>query len=157
MVFPSVPGDATHWQVFVDGVAKQLVPVDRADYWLTGLTNGRSYALTLAGVSVAGAASSAGPATSGTAVPLAAPWSPYVSARTGVVTVRLPSTAPIGAAGWRLTVGGVVRDLPIGTAGSEFAGLPPGSPVGWELRAFAGSWADGPGSLTPPARGSITP
>ncbi|PWW21328.1 glycosyl hydrolase family 26 [Geodermatophilus normandii] len=155
VVFPSPPADATHWRLTVDGVARQLVGIDRADYWLTGMTNGRSYSLSLAAVHMSSSASTTGPATTGTAVPMPAPYAPWISVRSSTATVQLPRVAPTGATAWRLTVGGVTRDLPIGTVMSEFTSLS-GQVVSWELRAVAGIWAGGPGSTTPAVSGTFT-
>lgn len=156
VVFPTPPANATHWKLTVNGVARPLVPVTSKDHWVVGLTNGVSYQLSLAGAVVTATSSAAGPATSGTAVPMPAPYRPYVQASGTTVTVRLPLQRPAGATAWRLTVGSTTRDLPLTTTTSQFT-VVRGQATSWSLRALAGTWAGTPKtSATPAAAGTIT-
>src|SRR5215218_7017581 len=156
LTFPAAPEGATHWQVSLDGKTRPLVPVSTTSYWITGLANGTSYTVGLAAVDAAPTGSLVSEPTSGTAVPMTAPWSPYLQVNGTTVTVKLPSQAPAGATGWQLTVGTVTRTLPLSTTSSEFTGLPSGVKVPWSLRATAGDWNGQPG-LSLPASGTVTP
>jgi hypothetical protein len=156
LTFPAAPEGATHWQVSLDGKARPLVPVSTTSYWITGLTNGTSYTVGLAAVDSAPTGSLASEPTSGTAVPMTWPWSPYLQVNGTTVTVKLPAQAPAGATGWQLTVGSVTRALPLSTTSSGFTGLSPGEVATWSLRATAGDWNGEPG-LSLPASGTVTP
>jgi glycosyl hydrolase family 26 len=156
LTFPAAPEGATHWQVSLDGRTRPLIPVSTTSYWIAGLTNGTGYTVGLAAVDSAPTGFLASEPTSGTAVPMSPPWSPYLQVNGTTVTVRLPSQAPAGATGWQLTVGSESRALPIPTSTSEFTGLSSGVEVPWSLRATAGDWNGQPG-LSLPASGSVTP
>src|SRR4051794_39295290 len=156
LTFPAAPEGATHWQVSLDGKTRPLVPVSTTSYWITGLTNGTSYTVGLAAVDSAPTGSLASEPTSGTAVPMTWPWSPYLQVNGTTVTVKLPSQAPAGAPGGQLTVGSVPRALPLSTASSEVTGLNLVEATPWSLRATAGDWNGQPG-LSLPASGTVTP
>jgi hypothetical protein len=157
LTFPAAPRYATHWQLTVDGVARPLVPVGTTTFWLTGLTNGKSYRLGLAGVAVSGGRSATGPATTGTAVPLTTPWKPAVSAQGTTAVVTLPAQAPVGATGWVVTVGGQTRTVPLGTGSVSVPGLVRGQATGWALQAATGTWSGRTGTSTTPAvSGTVT-
>src|SRR4051794_11397331 len=138
LTFPPAPAGTTHWQVSVDGTARPLIPVSTTTFWITGLTNGTSYRLGLAAVSASTTGQLASTPTSGTAVPMAAPWAPYTSVTGSTPPVTLPPPPPPGATGWQLTVGSTARPLPLGPPSSEFPGTTAGTP--WALRATAGDW-----------------
>src|SRR3954470_1589784 len=156
LLFPAAPEGATHWQVSLDGKTRPLVPVSTTSYWITGLTNGTSYTIRLAAVESAPTGSLVSEPTSGTAVPMTWPWSPYLQVNGTTVTVKLPAQAPAGATGWQLTVGSVTRTLPLSTASSEVTGLNLVEATPWSLRATAGDWNGQPG-LSLPASGTVTP
>jgi glycosyl hydrolase family 26 len=156
LVFPSAPAGTTHWRVSLDGKARPLVAVSGTDYWITGLTNGTSYSLGLAAVDAAPTGSLASAPTTGTAVPMTAPWTPYLQANGTNLTVKLPTQAPAGATGWQLTIGSTTRTLPLTTTSSEFTDLTPGTATSWSLRATAGDWSGKP-ARSLPATGTITP
>src|SRR3954466_1944259 len=156
LVFPSAPPGTTHWRVSLDGKARPLVAVGATDYWITGLTNGTSYSLGLAAVDVAPTGSLASAPTTGTAVPMTTPWTPYLKVNGTTLTVKLPTQAPAGATGWQLTGGSETRPLPLTTASSAFTDLTPGTATAWSLRATAGDWNGQPG-LSLPASGAVTP
>jgi hypothetical protein len=159
LAFPAAPAGTTHWQVSLNGTTRPLVPVGTADYWLTGLTNGTSYTLSLAAAKVTATTTATvaavGPATAGTAVPMTTPWNPYLKVSGTTVTVKLPTQAPTGATGWQLTIGTVTRNLPLTTTSIDVTGLTPGQDTPWALRATAGNWNGQPG-LSLPATGAIT-
>jgi len=159
LTFPTAPTGTTHWQVSLNGTTRPLVPVGTADYWLTGLTNGTSYTLSLAAAKVTATTTATvaavGPATAGTAVPMTTPWNPYLKVSGTTVTVKLPTQAPTGATGWQLTIGTVTRNLPLTTTSIDVTGLTPGQDTPWALRATAGNWNGQPG-LSLPATGTIT-
>ena len=156
LTLPAVPEGATHWQVSLDGKTRPLVPVSTTSYWITGLTNGTGHTVGLAAVESAPTGSLASEPTSGTAVPMTAPWNPYLQVNGTTVTVKLPSQAPAGATGWQLTVGSVTRAVPLSTTSTEVSGLSPGEATPWSLRATAGDWNGEPG-LSLPASGTVTP
>src|SRR4051794_20731121 len=156
LTFPSAPVGATHWQVSLDGKARPLVPADSTTYWITGLVNGTSYAVGLAAVNAAPTGSLASAPTTGTAVPMTTPWTPYLQVNGTTLTVKLPTQAPAGATGWQLTVGSTTRTLPLTTTSSEVTDLTPGTATAWSLRATAGDWSGQPG-LSLPASGAVTP
>jgi hypothetical protein len=155
LTLPAAPAGATHWQVSLDGKTRPLVAVGGTDLWITGLTNGTSYTVGLAAVDASPTGSLASAPTSGTAVPMTAPWSPYLQVTGTTLTVKLPTQAPAGATGWQLTVGSTTRTLPLTTTSSEFTGLIPGTATPWSLRATAGDWNGQPGRSLP-ATGTIT-
>ena len=156
LTFPSAPAGTTHWRVSLDGKTRPLVPVSTTSYWITGLTNGTSYGLGLAAVDSAPTGSLASPTTTGTAVPMTAPWSPFRQVNGTTLTVKLPAQAPAGATGWQLTVGSTTRSLPLSTTSSEFTGLPRGVATPWALRATAGDWGGRP-AISLPTSGTVTP
>jgi mannan endo-1,4-beta-mannosidase len=154
LTFPSAPAGTTHWRVSLDGKVRPFVPVGPPTYWITGLTNGTSYKVGLAAVDAARTGFLASQTTAGTAVPMSAPWSPYLKLSGTTLTVKLPTQAPAGATGWQLTVGSTTRTLPLSTTSSEFTGLTRGT--AWALRATAGDW-DGKPARSLPATGTVTP
>src|SRR4051812_22934686 len=156
LTFPSAPAGTTHWRVSLDGKVRPFVPVGPPTYWITGLTNGTSYKVGLAAVDAAPTGFLASQTTTGTAVPMTAPWSPYLQVNGTTLTVKLPTQAPAGATGWQLTVGSTTRALPLSVATSEFPGLTPGTATPWSLSATAGDWNGRP-AVSLPATGTITP
>src|SRR4051795_3551038 len=156
LTFPSAPAGTTHWRVSLDGKVRPFVPVGPPTYWITGLTNGTSYKVGLAAVDAAPTGFRASQTTTGTAVPMTAPWSPYLQVNGTTLTVKLPTQAPAGATGWQLTVGSTTRALPLSAATSEFPGLTPGTATPWSLSATAGDWNGRP-AVSLPATGTITP
>src|SRR4051794_1356755 len=155
LTFPSAPVGAPHWQVSLAGKARPLVPADSTTYWITGLVNGTSYAVGLAAVNAAPTGSLASAPTTGAAVPMTTPWTPYLQINGTTLTVKLPTQAPAGATGWQLTVGSTTRTLPLSTTSSEFTDLTPGTATAWSLRATAGDW-NGKPARSLPATGTIT-
>ena len=156
LTFPSAPAGTTHWRVSLDGKVRPFVPVGSTTYWITGLANGTSYKVGLAAVDAAPTGFLASPTTTGTAVPMTAPWNPYRQVTGTTVTVKLPPQAPAGATGWQLTVGPTTRTLPLSTTSSEFTGLTPGAATAWSLEATAGDW-NGKPARSLPATGTVTP
>ncbi|MBX9245214.1 hypothetical protein ICW40_10385 [Actinotalea ferrariae] len=155
VVLPAPTLGTTHWRLVVDGRPYELVPVGRADYWLTGLTNGTSHTLALTAVAVSGSTVLESPATSGTFTPMTQPYQPYVSVTGPTATLNLPK-APAGAETWLLTVDGVTRTLPATTTTTSVQ-VPLGSPTAWSLVAAAGRWdGQAPGSTTPASTGSFS-
>src|SRR3954463_4474063 len=152
LTFPSAPAGTTHWRVSLDGKVRPFVPVGPTTYWITGLTNGTSYKVGLAAVDAAPTGFLASQTTTGTAVPMTAPWSPYRQVNGTTLTVKLPTQAPAGATGWQLTVGSTTRALPLSAASSEFPGLTPGTATPWSLSATAGDWNGRPAGSPPPPR-----
>ncbi|QXG75185.1 hypothetical protein KUM42_15245 [Modestobacter sp. L9-4] len=150
LTLPPAPTGATHWQVTLDGVTRPLVPVGSDTYWITGLTDGTSYRLGLAAASASTTGQLVSAPTTGTAVPMTTPWTPFTTYSSGTLTVRLPAQAPTGATGWQLTVGTTTRTLPLGTATTDLPATPGTS---WTLRATAGDW-NGP-NLSLPATGTV--
>jgi hypothetical protein len=156
LTFPSAPAGTTHWRVSLDGKVRPFVPVGPTTYWITGLTNGTSYKVGLAAVDAARTGFLASQTTTGTAVPMSAPWSPYLKFSGTMLTVKLPTRAPAGATGWQLTVGSTTRTLPLSTTSSEFTGLTRGTATAWSLSATAGDWNGRP-ARSRPATGTVTP
>jgi hypothetical protein len=156
LTFPSAPVGTTHWRVSLDGKVRPFVPVGSTTYWITGLTNGTSYRVGLAAIDSAPTGLLASPTTTGTAVPMTAPWNPYRQVNGTTLTMKLPAEAPAGATGWQLTVGTTARTLSLSTTSSEFTGLTQGAATPWSLRATAGDWNGKPGTSLP-ATGTITP
>ncbi|MET0765648.1 MAG: glycosyl hydrolase [Blastococcus sp.] len=156
LTFPSAPAGTTHWRVSLDGKVRPFVPVGSTTYWITGLTNGTSYTIGLAAVDAAPTDFLTSPTTTGTAVPMTAPWNPYRQVNGTTLTMKLPTQAPAGATGWQLTVGSTTRTLPLSTTSSEFTGLTQGAATPWALHATAGDW-NGKPAVSLPATGTITP
>lgn len=161
IVFPAPPRGTTHWRLTVDGVVYEPVPVARPDYWLTGLVNGRSYAVSLQAVSASEPLTLVSAPTSGTVVPMATPWVPYVAVTGQSATFTFPQ-APTGSVAWVLTVDGVPRVVDRAQATATVADLAPGVVHTWSLQAGAGSWPGtgvpgGFSALTPPRTGTFLP
>ncbi|MCZ2836654.1 glycosyl hydrolase, partial [Modestobacter sp. VKM Ac-2985] len=154
LTFPTASATTTHWQVLLDGVPRPLVPVSSTTYWITGLTNGTPHRVGLAAVDASATDSLSSAPTTGTAVPMGTPWTPYTTVTGSTLTVKLPTTAPTGATGWHLTVGTTTRTLPLTTTSAEFTDLTTSTP--WALRATAGDW-NGQPNLSLPATGTATP
>lgn len=154
VAFPVAPVGATHWRLTLDGKPYQLVPVGTASYWLTGLTNGTTYALSLTAVASSSAETLESEPTSGTFVPMTQQYNPYLSVTGTAASFTLPK-APVGAQSWVLTVDGTALPVPLTTKATTVT-VPTGRPVTWSLAAAAGTWDDGPGSLSVPSTGSLT-
>ncbi len=156
VVFPAAPVGATHWSLTVGDVVKPLVPVGTRDYWLTGLPDGAPVTLGLSSVAVSPVETLSSPASLGTVVPMPLPFTPYVAVHGTAATLTLPA-APAGANGWLVTVDGVPRTVPPWTRDVEVGPLSAARPHTWAIAATSGSWAGGPGALTPTVSGSLTP
>lgn len=156
IVFPSTaPLGTTHWRVTVAGAAQPLVRLgSRPDTWVSGLTNAMAYALSLSAVSASATDELASSPTSGSAVPMTAPYDPYLRLDGTTGTLRLPPV-PAGATGWTLSIDGAATTVATATTSVPLAGLTPG-PHTWALRGTAGSWQDRAyGSRTVAAQGSV--
>lgn len=153
-----VPPGATHWRLTIAGTVKPLVRVgSSADYWLTGLTNGVSYPLSLAAVSASATDELSSVASAGSVVPMTLPYTPYIQTTDTVATVSLPRTPPVGAEAWTLSVNGGAPVLIARSATSyPITGAVRGVPHTVALRAVAGGWTGrGSGSSTPAATTSF--
>jgi len=156
VVFPAAPRGATGWLLTVEGRPKPVVPLGKADYWLTDLPNGAEVAVALAAVASSPVETLTSPVTAGRAAPLTAPGMPYVTVSGPATTLSLPRV-PGGATGWLLTVDGVARAVPTSTGTASLGDLRPGASHRWSLAAVAGAWSGGPGSTTPAATGTVVP
>jgi hypothetical protein len=156
VVFPAAPAGTTHWQLTVNGVVKPLIPVDRKDAWVTGLTNGTGYSVTLAAASSSWTYRTLlSPTITGVGVPLPATSNPYVTVGPSTVRFVLPAQLPTKAT-WLLTVDGNTTLV----SPSDRIWTSPTLPLGdhtWSLRAVVGSWAGQPNAVRSlPVSGSFT-
>lgn len=152
LTLPRVPAGATTWVLTVDGLPRTL-PTSTTTVTLPDLATGRPHPWSLTAASGAwdgGGPGALTPAVAGSMTPVAAPAAPVVVGGGGAVTVTLPA-APPGATGWRVSVGATSRDLPAGAVSTTVSGLAPGWPATWTLRAT------GPGSMSSPVTGRVTP
>jgi hypothetical protein len=157
VVFPAAPAGTTHWQLTVNGVAQQLIPVDRKEAWLTALTNGTGYTLGLAAASSSlPSRTLLSPTITGVGVPLPAPRMPYVEVGGTTVKIVMPPQPLPGNATWALTVDGNTNLVSPANRIWNSPKLPLGNHT-WSLRAVAGSWAGQPNAVrSVPVSGTFT-
>ncbi len=133
----------THWQLTVNGKAYPPIPVGTTTHWLTGLTTGATYTVSLAAADLTTTDSRYSAPLTSTAVPMTGPSTPYVVTTGATSVFTLPRVTPIGAAAWMVTLDGQSTTVPLTAATWTSPTLTTGTRHTWSFAPVAGAGPNG--------------